>query len=79
MRTAGLAPPDRRRLGQNDGATALASSSRDKSRAATGSTTARIPLKESQAKPNESKQKGLDLLGFIRPNRAFSMACDESK
>jgi hypothetical protein len=25
--------------------------------------------KQNQANPNKSKQKGLDLLGFIRPNR----------
>jgi hypothetical protein len=30
-----------------------------------------------QAKPNKTKQKGLDLLGFIRPNRDFSMGCGE--
>jgi hypothetical protein len=29
--------------------------------------------KQDQANPNKSKQKGLDLLGFIRPNRDFSM------
>jgi hypothetical protein len=29
--------------------------------------------KQIQAKPNKSKQKALDLLGFIRPNRDFSM------
>jgi hypothetical protein len=28
--------------------------------------------KRTQAKPNKSKQNGLDLLGFIRPNRDFS-------
>jgi hypothetical protein len=32
----------------------------------------------SQANPNKSKQKGLDLLGFIRPNRYFSMGYGES-
>jgi hypothetical protein len=26
-----------------------------------------------QAKPNKTKQNSLDLLGFIRPNRGFSM------
>jgi hypothetical protein len=31
--------------------------------------------KSIQAKPNKSKQKSLDLLGVIRPNRAFSMGC----
>jgi hypothetical protein len=30
-------------------------------------------------KPRKSKQKGLDLLGFIRPNRDFSMGCGDSK
>jgi hypothetical protein len=29
--------------------------------------------KQNQASPSNSKQKGLDLLGFIRPNRGFSM------
>jgi hypothetical protein len=32
-----------------------------------------------QANPNKSKQNCLDLLGFIRPNRDFSMSYDESK
>jgi hypothetical protein len=32
-----------------------------------------------QASPNNSKQKSLDLLGFIRPNRDFSMTYSESK
>jgi hypothetical protein len=35
--------------------------------------------KQIQAKPNKFKQKGLDLLGFIRPNRDFSMGYSESK
>jgi hypothetical protein len=35
--------------------------------------------KRIQAKPNKTKQKGLDLLGFIRPNRAFSMGYGQSK
>jgi hypothetical protein len=30
-----------------------------------------------QAKPNKTKQKSLDFLGFIRPNRGFSMGYDE--
>jgi hypothetical protein len=33
----------------------------------------------SQILPNKSKQNGLDLLGFIRPNRDFSMGYGESK
>jgi hypothetical protein len=32
-----------------------------------------------QAKPNKTKQKGLDLLGFIRPNRDASKGCSDSK
>jgi hypothetical protein len=32
-----------------------------------------------QARPNKSKQKRLDLFGFIRPNRDFSMGYDDSK
>jgi hypothetical protein len=32
-----------------------------------------------QAKPNKSKQKRLDLLGFIRPIRDFSMGYYDSK
>jgi hypothetical protein len=36
---------------------------------------AQTSAKQNQAEPNKSKQKGLDLLGFIRPNRAFSMGC----
>jgi hypothetical protein len=28
-----------------------------------------------QIESSQSKQKGLDLLGFVRPNRAFSMSC----
>ena len=30
-----------------------------------------------QANPNKSKEKGLDFLGFIRPNRDFSMGYGE--
>jgi hypothetical protein len=30
-----------------------------------------------QAKPNKTKQESLDFLGFIRPNRDFSMGYDE--
>jgi hypothetical protein len=30
-----------------------------------------------QAKPNKTKQNSLDFLGFIRPNRDFSMGYDE--
>jgi hypothetical protein len=30
----------------------------------------------SQANPNKTKQKSLDFLGFIRPNRDFSMGYD---
>jgi hypothetical protein len=37
------------------------------------------PSKQNQARPNKSKQKRLDLLGFIRPNRAFSIGYDDSK
>jgi hypothetical protein len=37
------------------------------------------PSKQIQAKPNKSKQKSLDLHGFIRPNRDFSMGYEESK
>jgi hypothetical protein len=37
------------------------------------------PAKQIQAKPNKSKQKGLDSLGFIRPNRDFSMGYGQSK
>jgi hypothetical protein len=32
-----------------------------------------------QIDPNKTKQKYLDLLGFIRPNRGFSMGYGESK
>ncbi len=32
-----------------------------------------------QAKPNKTKQKSLDFLGFLRPNRDFSMGYGESK
>jgi hypothetical protein len=32
-----------------------------------------------QAKPNKSKQKRLDLFGFIRPNPNFSMGYGDSK
>jgi hypothetical protein len=35
--------------------------------------------KPDQANPSKSKQKGLDLLGFIRPNQDFSMGYDDSK
>jgi len=37
-----------------------------------------LPL-SSQILPNKSKQNGLDLLGFIRQNRDFSMGYGESK
>ena len=30
-----------------------------------------------QANPNKSKQKSLDLFGFIRPNRDFSMGYEQ--
>ena len=33
--------------------------------------------KQYQAPPNKTKQNCLDLLGFIRPNRDFSMGYDE--
>jgi hypothetical protein len=36
-------------------------------------------LKPIQAGPNKSNQKGLDLFGFIRPNRDFSMGYGKSK
>jgi hypothetical protein len=32
-----------------------------------------------QAKPNKTKQKSLDLLGFLWSNRGFSMGYGESK
>jgi hypothetical protein len=32
-----------------------------------------------QINPNKTKQNCLDLLGFIRPNRGFSMGYGESK
>jgi hypothetical protein len=35
--------------------------------------------KQNQAQPNKSKQKCLDLFGFIRPNRDFSMGYGDSK
>jgi hypothetical protein len=35
--------------------------------------------KQNQARPNKSKLNGLDLFGFIRPNRDFSMGYGESK
>jgi hypothetical protein len=35
--------------------------------------------KYNQAKPNKFKQNSLDLFGFIRPNRGFSMGYGESK
>jgi hypothetical protein len=34
--------------------------------------------RSAQARPNKTKQKSLDLLGFIRPNRFFSMRYGES-
>jgi hypothetical protein len=37
------------------------------------------PAKQKQIKPNKTKQNGLDFLGFIRPNRGFSMGYTESK
>jgi hypothetical protein len=43
------------------------------------STCARIRGKQIQIKPNKSKQKSLHLLGFIRPNQAFSMGYDGKK
>jgi hypothetical protein len=33
----------------------------------------------SQANPNKTKQKSLDFLGFIRPNRDFSMGYEQKK
>jgi hypothetical protein len=33
----------------------------------------------SQANPSKTKQKSLDLLGFIRPNQDFSRGYSESK
>jgi hypothetical protein len=30
-----------------------------------------------QANPNKTKQKSLDFLGFIRPNRDFSKGCEQ--
>jgi ArsR family transcriptional regulator len=38
-----------------------------------------FPAKGLQAKPNKTKQNSLDLLGFIRPNRDFSMGYGDSK
>jgi hypothetical protein len=35
--------------------------------------------KHDQARPNKTKQKALDLLGFLRPNRDFSMGYGQSK
>jgi hypothetical protein len=35
--------------------------------------------KPSQAWSSKTKQKCLDLLGFIRPNQDFSMGCSDSK
>jgi hypothetical protein len=35
--------------------------------------------KQFQAKPRKSKKKGLDWLGFIRPNRDFSKGYGDSK
>jgi hypothetical protein len=35
--------------------------------------------KSVQINPNKTKQKSLDLLGFIRPNRDFSKGYGESK
>jgi hypothetical protein len=32
-----------------------------------------------QINPNKTKQKSLDFLGFIRPNRGFSTGYGESK
>ena len=37
------------------------------------------PSKQNQAKSYKSKQNRLDLLGFIRQNRDFSMGYGESK
>jgi len=39
----------------------------------------RCATKLIQAEPSKSKQKRLDLLGFIRPNRDFSMGYSDSK
>jgi hypothetical protein len=35
--------------------------------------------KQAQAPPSPSKQKRLDLLGFIRPNRDLTMGYSDSK
>jgi hypothetical protein len=40
------------------------------------STRARIPPKLIQIKPSKIACFSLDLLGFIRPNRDFSMGCE---
>jgi hypothetical protein len=42
-------------------------------------TIARIRPKQIQINPSKTKQKSLDLLGFIRPNRDFSRGYSESK
>ena len=41
-------------------------------------TCGRVPSKKIQAKPRKTKEKCLDLLGFIRPNRDFSRGYSES-
>jgi len=38
-----------------------------------------LEAKPAQINPSKTKEKGLDLLGFIRPNRGFSMGYGESK
>jgi hypothetical protein len=35
--------------------------------------------KQNQMRPNKSKQNSLDLFGFIRSNRGFSMGYEQSK
>jgi hypothetical protein len=39
----------------------------------------RRSAKQRQAKPSSAKSNRLDLLGFIRPNRDFSMGCGGKK
>jgi hypothetical protein len=38
-----------------------------------------LATKQIQENPRKTKQNRLDLLGFIRPNRGFSMGYSESK
>jgi hypothetical protein len=46
-------------------------------KATRGSRKCNLKARSVQANPNKTKQKSLDLLGFIRPNRDFSMGYEQ--